>query len=124
MAGWDQDFDYFGKGIDGYVQYMQTFNDVNKKDAPAAQNDDPTLADESFVPPRPAAQKAAAAKSAAQKATEAKSAESKARLTPEERARIESHFAAQEKKDRADTIRGILAFIGFFLLLVLLFHNV
>ena len=42
----------------------------------------------------------------------------------EERARIESHFAAQEKKDRADTIRGILAFIGFFLLLVLLFHNV
>ena len=114
MAGWDQDFDYFGKGIDGYVQYMQTFNDVNKKDAPAAQNDDAAPADESFVPPRPAAQKAA----------EAKPAEPKPTLTPEERARIESRFAAQEKKDRADTIRGVLAFVGFFLLLVLLFHNV
>ena len=114
MAGWDQDFDYFGKGIDGYVQYMQTFNEVNKKDAPPAPDFEPEPADESFVPPRPAAQKAA----------EAKPAEPKARLTPEERARIESRFAAQEKKDRADTIRAVLTFVGFFLLLVLLFHNV
>ena len=24
------DYGYFGKGIDGYVQYMQTFNEVKK----------------------------------------------------------------------------------------------
>lgn len=110
MAKWDQDFGYFGKGLDGYVQYMETFNEVNKKNEPPAPDCDREPADEDFAaPPQSAARKTAA---------------QKPELSPEERARVDSWFAAQEKKDRRDTIKSVLFFIGFFLLLVFLFHDV
>ena len=49
MAKWDQDFGYFGKGLDGYVQYMETFNEVNKKNEPPAPDCDREPADEDFA---------------------------------------------------------------------------
>lgn len=43
------DFDYFGKGIDGYVQYMQTFDQANKPDEPVSRTDE-DMQSEFYVP--------------------------------------------------------------------------
>ena len=43
------DFDYFGKGIDGYVQYMQTFDQANKPDEPVSHTDE-DMQSEFYVP--------------------------------------------------------------------------
>ena len=107
MADWD--FDYFGKGLEGYVQYMTTVNGTDKKDDPASPPE-PDAADTAYsAPPR---RSAPAEKTAAPEPA------------PGERARAQARWDAQKKKDRLDTVKAVLALLGFWLLIVFLFHDV
>lgn len=108
MAEWNQDFDYFGKGLEGYVQYMQTFNEVNKKDESSYAEPEPADVG-SAIPPRPAAKKTAAPPPAP---------------SPEALARAEKARAAQKKKDRIETLEAVLGLLGLWLLMVFLFHDI
>lgn len=109
MAKWDQDFDYFGKGLDGYVQYMQTIDQITKKDELPGTETGTEHYDDVFVSTK---------SNRRQTINVDPFVHPPKALTSKSTAK----YIAQELKNRGNLVKGILLLIGFWLVVVFLFR--
>ena len=109
MAKLNQDFDYFVKGLDGYVQHMQTIDQITKKDELPEMETGTEHYEDVFVSTKPNRWRTINVDPLVHppKALTSKST---------------AKCIAQELKNRGNLVKGILLLIGFWLVVFFLFR--